>query len=295
MAGNNTHSALTFGVLVAIVYWMQLTVDCATPSATALQAQLDEAIAKGAEQFVIPAGVFNFSDSNFNVSNAVRIHVVGTDVTLVFQGTAGVNVSNSDSVNITGLSITYDDPPHGRRGVPGITYNLMNCSNILSEDITIHQAPFFAVTAFNGGGGHTFRRVHLPNDTAIAPGPDPFQHQRDGFHFSDLRRGVLVENCDGTAFGDDFFNAHNTIMVVLGRDMGTDPFMPPAQHRTDISASSSSSSSPGQYYQPTDALLIINPHLQNVQKGRNTVYGTNCVLENLRCLLYTSPSPRDRG
>jgi hypothetical protein len=30
------------------------------------------------------------------------------------------------------------------------------------------------------------------------------------------------------------------------------------------------------------SLLVINPHVQNVRKGRNTVYGTNCVVENLR-------------
>jgi hypothetical protein len=31
-----------------------------------------------------------------------------------------------------------------------------------------------------------------------------------------------------------------------------------------------------------NTLLLINPHLQNVAYGRNTVYGTNCVLENVR-------------
>ena len=138
---------------------------------------------------------------------------------------------------------------------------------MVSEDITIYKAPFFSVTAFNGGGGHVFRRVHMPNDPASAVksdgarvAADPWPHQRDAFHFTDLRRGVLVEDCNISGFGDDFFNSHNTAMLVLARESST-------------------------------SLLLINPHLQNVEKAngphaiiqnKNTVYGTNCVLENLR-------------
>ena len=59
----------------------------------------------------------------------------------------------------------------------GITYNLLNSSNVVSEDITIYKAPFFSVTAFNGGGGHTFRRFHMPNDTTLNPQSGPSAHR----------------------------------------------------------------------------------------------------------------------
>lgn len=62
---------------------------------------------------------------------------------------------------------------------------------------------------------------------------------------------MVLEDSDGGYCGDDFLNSHNTVMVVLEVESPT-------------------------------SLLLINPHLQNVEKGRNTVYGTNCVLENLR-------------
>ena len=233
----------------------------AVPSAPELQAQLDAAIRSHAATFTIPPGAYNFSTSNLNITGASALRLVATGVTAWFGGTAGVNISNSNSLHISGLSVNYTNPPHGRLGVPGITYNLLNCSDVISEDITIYKAPFFSVTAFNGGGGHTFRRFHLPNDTATnAKGrpSDPYPHQRDAFHFTDLRRGVVVEDSHASGFGDDFFNSHNTIMLVLKRESPT-------------------------------TLLIINPHLQNVKKGengiisnKNTVYGTNCVLENLR-------------
>ena len=125
---------------------------------------------------------------------------------------------------------------------------------MVSEDVAIYRAPFFSVTAFNGGGGHVFRRFYLPRDPATGPTgrpTDPWNHERDAFHFTDLRRGVLVEDCDASGFGDDFFNAHNTLMIVLRVESAT-------------------------------SLLLVNPHLQNVAYGRNTVYGTNCVLENVR-------------
>ena len=69
----------------------------------------------------------------------------------------------------------------------------------------------------------------------------------------------MVEDSVISGFGDDYFNSHNTIMLVLARESPT-------------------------------SLLVINPHLQNVVKAKgqpiiqnkNTVYGTNCVLQNLR-------------
>ena len=230
-------------------------------SAAALQANLNAAIEGSQPTFTVPAGEYNFTGlGNFNISGVrSALRVVADGAKLWFGGIRtehaylnhGVNITNSRGLHISGLSINYTDPPHGREGVPGITFNLLNCTDVVSEDITVFSAPFFSVTAFNGGGGHVFRRFHLPNTTYRPRGPDAYAHQRDAFHFTDLRRGVTLEDSDGSSFGDDFFNSHNTIMVVLRQESPT-------------------------------TLLLINPHVQNVASGRNTVYGTNCVLGDLR-------------
>lgn len=239
-----------------------LTAVPAIPSASELQANLDAAIAAGAATFAVPAGTYNFSTANFNVFGATHgLRLLAAGATALFHGTSGVNVTNCADLHVSGLTIDYASPePHGRRGVPGITYNVWNSTRVTSEDVTILRAPFFAVTAFNGGGGHVFRRFRLPSGTAD-PGPCPYRHQRDAFHFSDLRQGVTLEDSDAADFGDDFFNSHNTIMLALAVEEEEEE---------------------GPAGQPRTSALLINPHLQNVRTGRNTVYGTNCVLENLR-------------
>jgi hypothetical protein len=179
------------------------------PSAAELQAQLDTAVRTHAAAFTVPPGVYNFSTDNFNVSGASDLRIEGAGVTLWFSKKAGMNISNSQSLHISGLSINYTDLPRTRSGIPAITYNLLNCTDVISEDITIYKAPFFSVTAFNGGGGHIFRRFTLPNDTTVDPKSgrpvDPWPHERDAFHFTDLRRGVVVEDSHASGFGDDFF------------------------------------------------------------------------------------------
>ena len=242
-------------VLPALGLASSMASSMAVSSAAELQAQLNAAIAARAPTFTIPAGTYNFSTANLNVSGATSLLLVADGATALFRGAAGVNITNCEALHVRGLSITYESPvPHGRRGVPGITYNVFNSSSVLSEDITIFRAPFFAVTAFNGGGGHIFRRFNLPGGIVPDPGPCPYPHQRDAFHFSDMRRGVTLEDSVASDFGDDFFNSHNTIMLVLARE------------------------SPS-------SLLIINPHVQNVRWREgwwlNTVYGTNSVLENV--------------
>jgi hypothetical protein len=190
--------------------------------ARALQVQLDAAIRQRASLFTIPAGVYNFTTDSFNISGATNLRVAAAGVTLWFGANSrtfqpGVNISNCQGLHVSGLSINYYALTPSRSGHPGITYNLLNSSDVVSEDITIYKAPFFSVTAFNGGGGHVFRRFHMPNDTSVNPDngrpTDPWPHQRDAFHFTDLRRGVVVEDCNISGFGDDFFNSHNTIMV----------------------------------------------------------------------------------
>ena len=180
------------------------------PSAPELQAQLDAAVHRRDPVFTIPPGTYNFTTNNLEITGATALRVVAARVTLWFGATGarmpGVNISNCDRVNVSGpLTIDYYGLRHTRRGSPGITYNLLNSSDVTSEDITIVKAPFFSVTAFNGGGGHVFRRFHLPADTATdASGrpTDPWPHERDAFHFSDLRRGVVLEDSDAAGFGD---------------------------------------------------------------------------------------------
>lgn len=207
------------------------------PSASELQAQLNAAILQRKSEFVIPSGTYNFTtlspSASFNISGAVSMRLVATDVAFLFRCDKalapalcpGVNIINCANLNVSGLSIDYynipqahselsfpptmpSTHPHMRStfnpGIPGITYNLLNSSDVLSEDVTIHNAPYFVVTAFNGGGGHVFRRFHLPgNTTGTTHG---YNHGRDAFHFTDLRRGVTVEDSDGGYCGDDFFN-----------------------------------------------------------------------------------------
>lgn len=196
------HLLLPFATLLGLAA-------AAVPSASELQARMDAAIRSHAATFTVPAGAYNFSMDNFNISGASGLRVQGAGATLWFGQTAGVNISNSESLHISGLSINYSNLPRTRSGIPAVTYNLLNCSDVISEDITIYKAPFFSVTAFNGGGGHVFRRFSLPNDTTSDPESgrpiDPWPHERDAFHFTDLRRGVVVEDSHASGFGDDFF------------------------------------------------------------------------------------------
>jgi hypothetical protein len=151
-------------------------VAAASPSpspAQALQARLDAAIQQRAVSFTIPAGVYNFSLENFNISGAMNLRVSATGVTVWFgigihaTSQPGVNISNCEGLHVSGLAINYYGLTPSRSGHPGITYNVLNSSDVVSEDITIYKAPFFSVTAFNGGGGHIFRRFHMPNDTVV--------------------------------------------------------------------------------------------------------------------------------
>jgi hypothetical protein len=262
---------------LALLFAAAAVAAASIPSAADLQAQLNAAILQRKSEFVIPPGQYNFTTvspyASFNVSGAVSLRLVATGVKLWFRCVGskvpsaavlcpGVNISNCDGLNVSGpLSIEYFNLPAEARhsptsgnasfpnvqfnpGIPGITYHVLNSSDVISEDVTIHNSPYFVVTAFNGGGGHVFRRFHLPGNASH------WNHGRDAFHFTDLRRGVTLEDSDGGFCGDDFFNSHNTVMLVLKQETPT-------------------------------SLLIINPHT-DTRYGRNTIYGSNEVLETLR-------------
>ncbi len=98
-------------------------------------------------------------------------------------------------------------PPSG----PGITLHMFNSSDTLVEDLTIHAAPYMAITSFNGDGGHVLRRVSfVPNEEG-----QMFVAERDGVHESDVRRGITLEDSTIGYLNDDFMNIHATMLVVL--------------------------------------------------------------------------------
>lgn len=85
-------------------------------------------------------------------------------MTLWFAGGAGVNFTDSTDVQLVGSDskptwILDYDPPATMQVKTGSTLNLLNCTRVLAEDVTIRAAPYMAVTAWNGGGAHVFRRL----------------------------------------------------------------------------------------------------------------------------------------
>lgn len=92
------------------------------PSATALQVQLNAAIASKTAVFTIPPGEYNFSTVNLDLHEATSLQLVAAGVTLWFEGPAGINMSNCDGVHVIGpLAVNYTNLQHHRSGLPGIT------------------------------------------------------------------------------------------------------------------------------------------------------------------------------
>ena len=128
---------------------------------------------------------------------------------------------------------------------PGITLHMFNCSDTLVEDLTIHAAPYMAITSFNGDGGHVLRRVaFVPNEEGQL-----FVAERDGVHESDVRRGITLEDSTVGYLNDDFMNIHSTMLVVLRCD--------------------------------STRCLLINPHVEG-GAVLDTTYAMNSVLQGAR-------------
>lgn len=162
----------------------------------------------------------------------------------------GVNATGCTQTTLRGVAIDYDPKPAALFGIAtpegrlGITLHMHGCASMLVEDVTIHAAPYMAVTSFNGEGGHVLRRLQY---VANAPG-QVWVSERDGIHESDVRRGLTLE--DSHVFGnrDDFFNIHSTLLVVMRCD--------------------------------GDACLVINPHVEG--GALDTTYATNSLLSGAR-------------
>jgi hypothetical protein len=193
---------------------LQLSSDSsAVHSTVRLQEALDAAIERGDPTFFITGGLYRFANNtSFLVHGAARLSILApASVQLVFSGSAGVSFVNSSDVSIGNVTIDYDPPPTQK--LSSITYALVNCSNVVSENITIRAAPFMAVSAFGGEGNHTFRRLHFEPHTQSV-----LVSQADAVHFSDLRTGPTFEDCSIGHCGDDFFNFKTTIHLLLQCD-----------------------------------------------------------------------------
>ena len=164
-------------------------------------------------------------------------------MTLWFAGLFGVNLTSCEDVSLGNLTIDNEDYARHAGQLQGYgtgcTMNLLNCTRVNVSDVTIRRGYNMILTAFNGGGGHRFERVTFK--------PSLRRLNRDAIHFSDQRVGPTIVNSTIGHTGDDLFNIHTTLMLVL-------------RCETD------------------DSCLMVNPHLSGPE-ARNTVYGTNSVLE----------------
>lgn len=189
-------------------------------NANDLQNAIDVAIASDFQNNTIsvPPGDYYFFHRNLNITHAHNLSIIPNgNATLWFSGIAGVNISHSTTVRIGDgtfhVVIDYDPPPPQHTTFhekSGITLHLYNCTRIRVHNVVIRAAPFMVVTAFQGGGDHVFRNLQLhpaPNRTVVGV--------RDALHFSDLRKGPTVVDSTIGYTGDDFFNVHSTLMLVL--------------------------------------------------------------------------------
>jgi hypothetical protein len=220
-------------------------------TAAQLQRRVDAAIARGSPSVDVPGGAYLFNTSggtDFLILGASQLRIRAlAPVTLWFAGGAGVNLTDSADVQLVGSEgkpawILDYDPPATKQVLTGSTLNLLNCTRVLAEDVTIRAAPYMAVTAWNGGGAHVFRRLIFEKMAGRAK-----VGLRDATHFSDQRVGPTIEDSVIGFTGDDFFNVHSTLMLVLECE--------------------------------TKSCLVINPHLFDI--ARNTAYGTNSVMETV--------------
>lgn len=227
-------------------------------AAVKLQRLVDGAVAAGARTITVPGGKAYFGLHNFNITGAVGLRVLpSSPLQLLFGGATGVNVTDCVDLDLSDFSIGYVEGAEGRRdgihdGRPpvtkhelaalgskaGITLNLLNCTRVTVRNANISNGWFMIVTAWNGGGDHRFDGVRF--------GPGIGRVSRDALHFSDQRKGPTFENCMIGYTGDDLFNIHTTLMVVLRCEAA--------------------------------ACYVVNPHLSGPGM-RNTVYGSNSVME----------------
>ena len=123
-------------------------------TAAQLQQKVDTAIAQGSPSVDVPGGAYLFNASggrDFLVLGAKNLRIRAlAPVTLYFAGSAGVNITDSTDVQLVGSGggagwILDYDPPPAKQQLAGSTLNLLNCTRVLAEDVTIRAAPYMAV------------------------------------------------------------------------------------------------------------------------------------------------------
>jgi hypothetical protein len=93
----------------------------------------------------------------------------------------------------------------------GFTYILVESDGMISEDIHIYHASYFAIIEANGDCGNVYRRIRIesPYDNR------PLGSNADAFHSTGCRKGPVLEDSYIRNTDDDFMNIHNTIQFFL--------------------------------------------------------------------------------
>ena len=112
----------------------------------------------------------------------------------------------------------------------GITLHTHNSTRCRFEDVSIHSAPYMAVTEFDGVGGHVYERVTVGRRRGIASATDLcgrhssprvclalVSSNADVFHSSGCRDGPRLTNVSFSYAMDDYFNVHSRAQVVATR------------------------------------------------------------------------------
>gem|GEM_PF-1204958 len=97
---------------------------------------------------------------------------------------------------------------------PALT--LIDVSDSLFENLTIHSSSHMGILELHGGGGNVYRNVR------VTPGPPPegalrerlFSVNADAFHSGAMERGPVLENCLFERMGDDGINIKGSFVFV---------------------------------------------------------------------------------
>jgi hypothetical protein len=161
-----------------------------------------------------------------------------------------------------------------------------NSSLVSVVDVAIHTAPNKAITEFDGQGGHRYERVIIDR----AEGSNKLlAANSDAFHSSGCRSGPSIVDCSFGFTGDDYFNIHNTMQIVL--NVSRVPRSSSSKRRH--ASSSSGATEDANEVHSTEAradsavdtqIFVAEPLLDALmtsQYGFNTAYGTAVQFENV--------------
>jgi hypothetical protein len=138
----------------------------------------------------------------------------------------------------------------------GFTWNCLNSSKVVAEDVTIHAGGNMGFHEQFGEGGHVYRRVAIVRK----PGSKGLMAlNADGFHSSDVGTGPTLVDSEISFTGDDFVNIHNRMLVVCKQLDGLDDSDLDGSHnRTAAAISSSSAAASSSSTAATTSLVIID-------------------------------------